>query len=493
VAKPQQPKDLHPGTGDLNVTYLISYYDANGVPLDNATLSPPYPVSYQIVSSDVILPLPVRVGYTFLGWREGSPSGSAAAAVAQGSTGDKEFYAEWTPTPYTITYEMGIAPSIPTATYTIESADIPLAPPVSAGYAFDGWYDDADFSGSAVTQIDAGGTGDRTFHAKWNPGVTIDVTLLDPVDPVLTESSIYKGETAVFSVAGTYTSYQWYMDGIAISGETSDTYTLDTYTLSRTESVEIHEVMAHVTDNGADLSTRVRLTIKDGPWIIKVPTSRHSTLQEALAWIDSDVAANGGETYIIKLAQDEDSLAPNTLSYNGNTVSITLVGVITERTVTLSSKGSLFTVQDKVTLPLVDNITLKGVSSNTAALVRVESGGKLEMKDGSKISGNTVSSLYGSGVSVDGGTFNMSGGKISDNKLAFYGGGVFVKSGTFTKSGGTIYGDTDTTHNAGDIENTAANDEGHAAYVSSGGKKRNTTAAAIPNSRIIGGLARNGE
>jgi hypothetical protein len=117
---------------------------------------------------------------------------------------------------------------------------------------------------------------------------------------------------------------------------------------------------------------------------------------------------------------------------------------------------------------------------------------------GGEIAGNTASSSsttsstasyssdsYGGGVCVyDGGTFTMSGGKIAGNTASSssstshsysYGGGVYVyDSGTFTKSGqSTIYGS-----NALDdaLKNTAQNDSrGHAVYVSSGGKKRNTT------------------
>jgi hypothetical protein len=55
---------------------------------------------------------------------------------------------------------------------------------------------------------------------------------------------------------------------------------------------------------------------------------------------------------------------------------------------------------------------------------------------------------------------------------------VYVNTGgTFTKTGGgIIYGDTNNTHAAEDIENTATSGGGHAVYVQSGPKKRNGTA-----------------
>jgi hypothetical protein len=96
---------------------------------------------------------------------------------------------------------------------------------------------------------------------------------------------------------------------------------------------------------------------------------------------------------------------------------------------------------------------------------------------GGFISGNQAgSSRSGGGVYfASTGTFTMTGGFISGNE-ASDGGGVYVYSGTFTKSGGIIYGDTDTAHDSGSDENTAASGSGHAVYVDAGPEKRNSTA-----------------
>ncbi|MDR1324712.1 MAG: right-handed parallel beta-helix repeat-containing protein, partial [Treponema sp.] len=193
---------------------------------------------------------------------------------------------------------------------------------------------------------------------------------------------------------------------------------------------------------------------------------------QSLEWIRAN--AGDGDVYTITLTTDE-SLAPQTLSYDGKTVSVTLEGEGAERTVSLSSNGSLFTVGKGVTLKLADNITLLGKSSNNAALVMVHSGGALEMNAGSKISGNATTSDCGSGVRVEGGTFTMYGGEISGNSASSWGGGVFIYNGafimhdgiisgnsspngggvhlsdkcTFTMKGGTISGNTTSTHGGG--------------------------------------------
>ena len=54
-----------------------------------------------------------------------------------------------------------------------------LPTPIKEGYIFDGWYWDADFSGTPVTQLEIGANG--TVYAKWNSqsGITTSLPLLD--------------------------------------------------------------------------------------------------------------------------------------------------------------------------------------------------------------------------------------------------------------------------------------------------------------------------
>jgi uncharacterized repeat protein (TIGR02543 family) len=257
------------------------------------------------------------------------------------------------------------------------------------------------------------------------------------------------------------------------------------------------------------------------------------SLDAALTWLSSNAVVGGAYTITL---ENNETIAPKTLSCGGKKVSITIMGDTAERTVSLSSTGSLFTVGSGVTLTLGSNVTLLGRSDNTGALVRVDSGGTLIMETGSKISGNATaasSSSYSGGVYVNssgkftmsggtisgntassgggvsvtgngtftmsggtisdniasngggvsvggatGGTFTMSGGTISGNTASNGGGGVYIYNGTFTKQpGGTIYGsDAD-----GALKNTAADGNGHAVSasfrLSSVGKKQRGSTA----------------
>jgi hypothetical protein len=238
-------------------------------------------------------------------------------------------------------------------------------------------------------------------------------------------------------------------------------------------------------------------------WGAAVPVPSDS-LARALMWISAN--AEEGGVYTITLNADETS-TPCHLFFSGKTVSITLTGGAAERTIDLSSNGSLFTVPSGVTLTLGSNVTLRGRSNNTSSLVHVGSGATLVMEDGSKISGNsnTSSSYGGGGVYVAGGTFTMSGGEIAGNTASSSsssgGGGVYVgEDGTFTMSGGEIAGNTayagggvyvgedgtftmsgQSTIYGSDasaaLKNTTQGGNGHAVYVSSSpAKMRNTTA-----------------
>jgi len=169
--------------------------------------------------------------------------------------------------------------------------------------------------------------------------------------------------------------------------------------------------------------------------------SGSANLAAKLAWLDRN--ADSHNTYIIEMNAN-NNIAPHTFDYS-SAINITVIlrGVGENRTIRLTSNGTLFTVKSNVTLILDNNITLRGHSQNTGNMVDVE-GGILIMNDGATITGNTG---YG-GVYVDSGTFEMTGGTISGNTDS-QGGGVHMSSGTFTMSGGSISGNTATGEGGG--------------------------------------------
>ena len=120
--------------------------------------------------------VPTRTGYTFGGYYTAANGGGTKYYNADGSSAhiwDKTaatttLYAKWTAISYNITYNLnGGTLETDKNSYTIESPDIILDTPIRTGFIFDGWYTNSGLTGTAVTTIDHGSTGDKQFWAKW--------------------------------------------------------------------------------------------------------------------------------------------------------------------------------------------------------------------------------------------------------------------------------------------------------------------------------------
>ena len=160
------------------------------------------------------------------------------------------------------------------------------------------------------------------------------------------------------------------------------------------------------------------------------------TLTEKFAWLQR--SAESHNTYILEVTANEN-IAPQTLEYRGAiNITIALRGIEENRTLRLSTNGTMFDIRTNVTFILEENITLQGHPQNTATLVYAN-GGILKMNTGSTIYGNSINSNYaGGGVTViNGASFEMMGGTITGNTSP-YGGGVYVYAGTFTMRAGSI-------------------------------------------------------
>ena len=126
--------------------------------------------------------IPTRHGYTFGGYYDQEAGNgtqyyneSGKSAKDWDKEGDVTLYAKWTATPYTITYNTNGGNAIANGSYTIEEAFI-LPTPTKIGSTFEGWFDNSELTGDAITTIASGSTGNKVFWAKWNIG-TYDVTL----------------------------------------------------------------------------------------------------------------------------------------------------------------------------------------------------------------------------------------------------------------------------------------------------------------------------
>ncbi|MDR1300946.1 MAG: hypothetical protein LBK43_00540 [Treponema sp.] len=182
------------------------------------------------------------------------------------------------------------------------------------------------------------------------------------------------------------------------------------------------------------------------------------------------VLAYPSGSYIIFMDGTETvgPLPPLTIT-DGKDITLTLKG--NGQTVSLGSNGSLLTLgadTDSSLTLILEDITLEGTGGNNVSLVQVNSGGNLDLKAGSVLTGNT-STGNGGGVSVaGGGTLTMSGGEISGNKASSTsskGGGVYVANGgKFIMNDGAISGNSTPTSGSGSDKG------GGGVYVAGGGE-----------------------
>ena len=145
------------------INYSI-YYNLNG-----GTQASGHYTTYNVEQLPLTLKTPTYNGYTFAGWCTDSTLTNCLTnnQIPAGTTGNQTFYAKWTATPYTITYNTnggtcsgGCSPT----TYYVTSSTITLPTPTKTGFLFAGWY---DLSGTRITTIPTNSTGDKTFNAKW--------------------------------------------------------------------------------------------------------------------------------------------------------------------------------------------------------------------------------------------------------------------------------------------------------------------------------------
>ena len=145
-------------------TYTVTYN------LDSGANHPSNPATFTVDSATITLSNATKDGYTFSGWfTEAAGAGTKVTSIASGSHSNVVLYAYFVAINYTITYNLyGSTNHLDNpATYDVETTTITLGNPTKTGYTSNGWYDNADFEGSAVTEITLGSTGNVVLYAKF--------------------------------------------------------------------------------------------------------------------------------------------------------------------------------------------------------------------------------------------------------------------------------------------------------------------------------------
>lgn len=154
---------------------------------------------------------PVRVGHDFLGWysvdENGVESAEPVTSIERGTKGDLTFISKWAPSEYAVTYNLNGGEGVAKGYYTFVYSDgngeaYTLQTPTRDGYEFIGWYENAEFSGSYVEEIEKGTIGEKEYFAKWE---LIPYTIsyeLNGGTLLGEKTTTYNVETPTFSLFG---------------------------------------------------------------------------------------------------------------------------------------------------------------------------------------------------------------------------------------------------------------------------------------------------
>ena len=112
------------------------------------------------------LPTTTKTGYTFNGWYTAT-SGGTKITTSTKVTGNRTYYAQWTPINYTISWNSigGTAVSSWKKAYGTSLGTLPA--PTRSGYTLNGWYTSS--SGGTKISTSTKVTGNATYYAQWTP------------------------------------------------------------------------------------------------------------------------------------------------------------------------------------------------------------------------------------------------------------------------------------------------------------------------------------
>ena len=167
--------------------------------------------------------------------------------------GDKEYWAKWAENGYSVTLNANggtLAENLTEYTYG-EGAALPV--PSRDNYTFEGWFDNAEFTGPAVTEISAKDMGNKAYWAKWKTNEYV-IRFVNYNDRLLQKGSVEFGKRPEYTGSipekdaddkYSYTFTGW---SPAITTVTGDT----TYTAQFEASPRVYSLMLNLDEGILD-------------------------------------------------------------------------------------------------------------------------------------------------------------------------------------------------------------------------------------------------
>ena len=319
-----------------------------------------------------------KEGYTFAGWYDNDGlTGNAVTSISTTDTGDKTFYAKWTPITYTITYENLLDGTNPNTinSYTIESPTITFENPTRTGYT-GSWN---------PSSIESGSTGNKTITAAW--GINkYTVTFKDYNGTVLkTQNDVEYNTSATAPTDPTRAGYTFTGWDKALTNITEDTtitatYSINSYTVTwtnyddtvlKTDTVDYGETPAYT-----------------GATPTKPADAQYT--YTFVGWTPTINTVTGDVTYKATYTNAKNKYTVKWLNYDNTVLQEGTVdfGVTPEYTGTTPTKPAdeqytyTFLSWTPVVVPVVDNVVYIATYNNTVNKYTI----KFVDEDGTEIS-----------------------------------------------------------------------------------------------------------
>jgi len=144
--------------------YSISY------DLDGGRLEKENPAGYSVETASFTLDNPVKDGHTFTGWTGTGLSGvSKTVSVSKGSTGDRNYKANWSVNSYSVLFDANggtCSTDSKNVTYNTAIGQLPT-PADRTGFVFKGWYDKSENGNEITSDTILSKAENLTLFAHW--------------------------------------------------------------------------------------------------------------------------------------------------------------------------------------------------------------------------------------------------------------------------------------------------------------------------------------
>ena len=217
---------------------------------------------------------PTKEHYTFAGWYSDAALKNAYSFTTQPAE-DITLYAKWTPVVYEIEYVLngGTNSENNVVEYTVEDK-IELYAPSKVGYTFIGWFTDAEFTSSVVTELKVGTSGKITLYAHYsinkytisfesNGGTSVSAITQNYATSVTAPEAPSKNG---------YTFAGWYSNTSLTSKYTFSTMPADNITLYAKWDLAIYNITYNLNGGTNHSANPVTYTITSTTIILKAPT-----------------------------------------------------------------------------------------------------------------------------------------------------------------------------------------------------------------------------